>query len=273
VSARRLIVNADDLGLHEGINAGVFHCHAQGIVTSASLCANGVAFDDAVRGVRSAPSLDVGIHLTVVGGEAPLCPHLPTLAPSGRLPHTFSRLFRDLALRRVKAAEIALEMTAQVARVRDSGIAVSHLDSHQHVHLHPSILPLVIDIARRFGIRAVRAARRVAPVRGVRAALLGLLSGPGFRRVNAAGLRTPDTFVGADESGRLDEARLSRLIGGLRPGTSELLCHPGLGTTRIAAAYGDWGFRWDEETQALSGAPAREALARAGVTLASYRDL
>jgi len=273
MSVRRLIVNADDLGLHPGINAGILHSHREGIVTSASLCANGAAFEDAVRRLRDAPDLDVGLHLTVVGSETPLVRDLPTLARSGRLPHTFALLFRDLALGRVRREEIEAEMAAQLTRARDAGLRVSHLDSHQHVHLHPALLPIVIGLAGRFEVAAVRAARRVLPVRGVRAALLGMLSRPASSRVRAAGLRTPDTFVGADDSGRLDAARLARLLAGLPEGVSELLCHPGAGTGEIAAAYPDWGFRWDDETRALTDPQARECLARHGVTLASYRDL
>jgi hopanoid biosynthesis associated protein HpnK len=270
---RRLIVNADDFGLHVGMNAGIIHCHREGIVTSTSLCANGEAFDDAVRRLREVPGLDVGMHLTVVGSEKPLVADLPTLAPSGRLPHTFAWLFRDLMLGRVRREEIAKEMAAQVERAMDAGVRVTHLDSHQHVHLHPAILPLVIDVAHRFGVRAVRAARRVVPVRGVRAALLGMLSWPGSARVRAAGLKTPDNFVGADDSGHLDEARLVRLIDGLPPGTSELLCHPGHGTEDIASAYPDWGFRWDEESRALTSPSARDGLRRADVSLAYHHEL
>lgn len=270
---RRLIVNADDLGLHEGMNAGILHSHREGIVTSASLCANGVAFDDAVRRVRDTPGLDVGMHLTVVGGEKPLLADLPTLAPSGRLPQSFAWLFRDLAFGRVRRGEIAAEMSAQVARAMDCGVRITHLDSHQHVHLHPALLPIVIDIAHRFGIRALRAARRVVPVRGVRAALLGMFSWPGSARVRAAGLKTPDSFVGADDSGRLDEGRLARLIDGLPPGTSELLCHPGQGSEAIAAAYPHWGFRWDEEMRALTSPSVRDGLRRADVTLTYYHEL
>jgi hopanoid biosynthesis associated protein HpnK len=270
---RRLIVNADDFGLHTGMNAGIVHCHREGIVTSTSLCANGAAFDDAVRRLRDTPGLDVGIHLTVVGGEKPLVADLPTLAPAGRLPHTFARLFRSLAFGRVRREEIAAEMAAQVQRAMDNGVRVTHLDSHQHVHLHPAILPLVIDVAHRFGIRSLRAARRVVPVRGVRAALLGMLSWPGSARVRAAGLKTPDSFVGADDSGRLDEVRLARLIDGLPPGTSELLCHPGTDAEAIAAAYPDWGFRWDDEARALTAPSIRESLRRADVRLTYHHEL
>ena len=270
---RRLIVNADDLGLHPGINAGVLHAHREGIVTSASLCPNGAAFDDAVSRLRETPTLDVGVHLTVVGGEMPILRDLPTLAPSGRLPHTFGRLFRDLALGRVRRAEIEAEMAAQVERAREAGVRVSHLDSHQHVHLHPALLGPVIAIAQRFGIAAVRAARRVRPIRGMRAALLALLSRPASARVRAAGLKSPDCFVGADDSGRLDAGRLERLLDALPDGTSELLCHPGTGAAGIAEAYPDWNFRWDDETQALTAPRTRERLRQAGVTLTSYREL
>ena len=272
-AVRRLIVNADDLGLHEGINAGVIHAHREGIVTSASLCANGAAFDDAVRRLAEAPRLEIGVHLTVVGGERPLCSDLPTLAPAGRLPHTFARLFRRLALGRVRRDEIFREMKAQVARAVDAGLHVTHLDSHQHVHLHPAVLPIAVDVAHAFGIRAMRAARRVTPVRGVRAALLGMFSWPASARVRAAGLKAPDTFVGADDSGRLDEARLTRLIDDLPPGTSELLCHPGAGDAALTQAYPDWGFAWDAETRALTSPAARDALRRAGVTLTYYHEL
>lgn len=270
---RRLIVSGDDLGLHPGINAGVVRCHLEGIVTSASLCPNGAAFEGAVAALRGAPELDVGVHLTLVG-EAPLLPadRLPTLAPEGRLPAHFKALFLRLMLRRVRAREIEDEMAAQVARALDAGLRVSHLDSHQHVHLHPALLPVVVRIARRFGIGAVRASRRVASWRSVRPALIGLASRLAARRLRAAGLRTPDALVGIAETGRLDEARLRAVVASLPEGTSELVCHPGAGDGAIASSYA-WGFGWDEEAAALTGPAVRETLRREGVRLVAYRDL
>ncbi|HZM49011.1 MAG TPA: ChbG/HpnK family deacetylase [Vicinamibacteria bacterium] len=270
---RRLIVSGDDLGLHPGINAGVVRCHREGIVTSASLCANGGAFEDAVAALRGAPDLDVGVHLTLVG-EAPLLPKgsLPTLAPEGRLPPHFGALFLRLTLRRVRMAEVEEEMTAQVARARDAGLRVTHLDSHQHVHLHPALLPAVLRVARRFGIGAVRAAARSVSGSGLRPGLIGLVSKLGSRRLRVAGVRTPDTLVGLAETGRLDEARLRAVVVALPEGTSELVCHPGAGDGAIASAYG-WGFRWDEEAAALTAPAVRETLRREGIQLIAYRDL
>jgi len=270
---RRLIVSGDDLGLHPGINAGVLRCHREGIVTSASLCPNGAAFEDAVAALRDAPELDVGVHLTLVG-EAPLLPpdRVPTLAPGGRLPAHFTALFLRLLLRRVREAEVEAEMAAQVARARDAGLRPTHLDSHQHVHLHPALLPVVLRVARRFGIGAVRASRRIVSWRSLRSALLVLASHRGARRFRESGLRTPDALVGIAETGRLDEARLLGLVAALPEGTSELVCHPGAGDGAIASAYG-WGFQWDEEAAALTSPAVREALQREGVRLIAYRDL
>jgi predicted glycoside hydrolase/deacetylase ChbG (UPF0249 family) len=270
---RRLIVSGDDLGLHPGINAGIVRCHLEGIVTSASLCANGAAFGDAVAALRGAPGLDVGVHLTLVG-EAPLLAagSLPTLARGGRLPPDFRSLFGRLMLGGIRMREVEDEMAAQVARARDAGLHVSHLDSHQHVHLHPALLPAVLRVARRFGIGAVRAASRGVFGSGLRPALIGLASRLGSGRLRAAGVRTPDSLVGIAETGRLDEARLSAVVDALPEGTSELVCHPGAGNGPIASAY-SWGFRWDEEAAALTGPAIRERLRRQAVQLIAYRNL
>jgi hopanoid biosynthesis associated protein HpnK len=269
----RLIVNADDLGLHPGINAGILEAHRNGIVTSASICANGAAFEDAVRLLRETPALGVGVHLTLVG-EKPLSDplSLPRLAPEGRLPGYFTGLFARLFVGAIPEPEIERELTAQVAHVHDSGIRVSHLDSHQHVHLHPKLLPVVVRVARRFGVAAVRAARSVSPFSGIRPALLSLFSGRAARALQAAGLRTPDASLGLADSGRLDERRLRALLHAVPDGVSELVCHPGVDGDSIARAY-PWGFRWDAETRALTAVGLREELVSRGVRLVSYRDL
>ncbi|HEY3119154.1 MAG TPA: ChbG/HpnK family deacetylase [Vicinamibacteria bacterium] len=269
---RRLIVNADDLGLHPGINAGIFHCQREGIVTSASICAGGAAVDEALAGVK-ASGLDLGVHLTL-SGEAAVSPAsaLPTLAPEGRLPAYFTALFWGLTTGRIRTAEIERELSAQIERVAGSGVVPSHLDSHQHVHLHPALLPIVIRLARRFGVRALRAGRRVVPLLGLRPAALALFAWRASRRARSEGLRSPDAMLGVAESGRLNEDRLVRAVDRLPEGTSELICHPGTDGAAIGIAYA-WGFAWDDETRALTGTRVREALARRAVQLVSYRDL
>ena len=269
---RRLIINADDLGLHPLIDAGILRCHREGIVTSASICASGGTFVEAAARAREA-GLDVGVHLTLVG-EAPLSPpdSVPTLAPGGRLPPGYATLFRRMLFGQVAMPEIELELSAQVARVRDAGLDVSHLDSHQHVHLHPSLLPLTFRLARRFGIRALRAATRLDPLVGLRPAVLAVFAHRAARLAGEEGLKVPDAVLGLAETGGLSEERLLRVLDRLPPGTSELVCHPGSGDAEIGAAYG-WHFHWDDEARALTSSRVRQSLERHGVRLVRYRDL
>jgi predicted glycoside hydrolase/deacetylase ChbG (UPF0249 family) len=269
---RRLIINADDLGLHPLIDAGILRCHREGIVTSVSICASGAHFVEAAAGARDA-GLDVGVHLTLVG-EAPVSSPdaLPTLAPKGRLPGGYAALFRRLLFGQVRIAEIEHELNAQVARVRDAGLEVSHLDSHQHVHLHPSLLPVTFRVARRFGIRALRAAPSVDALVGLRPAVLALFAHRAARRALQEGMKVPDAVLGLAETGGLSEERLLRVLDRLPTGTSELVCHPGAGDAAIGTAYG-WHFHWDDEARALTSARVRESLERHGVRLVRYRDL
>jgi predicted glycoside hydrolase/deacetylase ChbG (UPF0249 family) len=242
-------------------------------VTSTSICANGAAFEDAVTLARAAPSLAVGVHLTLVG-ETPLSDpgSLPRLAPGGRFPGYFTGLFARLLIGGIPEAEIERELDAQVARVHETGLCVSHLDSHQHVHLHPKLLPVVLRVARRFGIAAVRAAGAVSPFSGIRPALLSLFSRRAASVLREAGLRTPDASLGLAESGRLDENRLRAILAAVPDGVSELVCHPGIGTDAISRTY-PWGFRWDDETRALTAPQLRPDLEDRGIALLSYRDL
>jgi predicted glycoside hydrolase/deacetylase ChbG (UPF0249 family) len=269
---RRLIVTADDLGLHPRIDAGILRCHKEGIVTSASICPSGASFAEAARSARDT-GLDVGVHLTLVG-EVPVSPPetLPTLAPGGRFPRGYAALFRRLLLGRIRTPELERELDAQVARVRDAGLEVSHLDSHQHVHLHPSLLPLTLRLARRFGIRALRAASRVSGLAGVRPALLAFFAHRAARHARAEGLKVPDAVLGLAETGGLSERRLLRLVEHLTPGTSELVCHPGSADDEVEATY-EWHFHWDEEARALTSPRVREALAAKGIRLVRHRDL
>lgn len=69
---KKLIVNADDFGLHPAINAGIIKGCRDGFITSTSLMCSGAAFDDAVLQAKATPALGVGIHLTLVGGGKPL---------------------------------------------------------------------------------------------------------------------------------------------------------------------------------------------------------
>src|SRR5215207_7144194 len=147
---RRLVVTADDLGLHRSINKGILAAHSSGVVTCASVVASGEAFDDACDILASAPSLQVAVHLTLVGGEKPICrpQDVPSLLDSdGRFLRDYLRFLRRYLARRIRSADVERELRAQIEVVLSAELSPVHLNAHQHLHLLPGIWEVVLRLA------------------------------------------------------------------------------------------------------------------------------
>jgi len=274
----RLIVHADDFGLSEAVNRGVIAAHENGIVTSASIMAGGDAFAHAVALAKGHPSLDVGVHLTLTE-QLPVADSVPSLVgDDGRFAPHATRFAARYLHGEIALADVRAELQAQIRRVREHGIAPSHLDGHQHVHVLPGIARVVAELARENGIRAVR-----VPAERLRGYMLADLSR--LKRVAEqlaigtlgalsplATVRRVDRFVGFYFGGRLNEKNLRTVLTHLPAGaTVELMCHPGLDDP--ASPYGRWGYSWAAETAALASPGIRALLAERGVRLISYRDV
>ncbi|HVO43978.1 MAG TPA: ChbG/HpnK family deacetylase [Aggregatilineales bacterium] len=260
-----LIVNADDFGLSEGTNDAILQGHRRGIITSTSLLANGLAFDHAVALAKAAPTLDVGVHLTLTEG-APVAEHVEALlAPDGKLPLSNQPFARALIAGRLPREAIRREFAAQVAKIVDSGLRPTHIDGHKYIHLLPGITAIAVEVARRFRIRGMRIPRRLADSLSRPARLPGLLAigALGALAYPAARDRcVPDRFMGFMDTGHLDHGTLRRLLSIPRPGCTELLCHPAHPTPALSALGYDWiaGYAFEAEAAAV-GDPAirREA--------------
>ena len=234
---RRLIVNADDFGLHAAVNRGILTAHTEGIVSSASLMAGGAAFDDAVLIAKQCPQLGVGVHLTLVGAS-PLLPVAEVsslLDEAGDFYGSYPLFIKRFLRGKIRLAEVERELAAQIDRVRMAGIQPSHLDSHQHLHVLPGIGGLVLDLARRFSIRAIRIPAEPVAFIGATPATVGRLVGRGgltmlanlFRQhAAAAGIRTSGHFYGMLAGGQLTEPAILAILRRLPPGYSELMTHP-----------------------------------------------
>src|SRR4051812_17447193 len=156
-AARELVVNGDDFGLTAGVNAGIMDAHRRGILTSASLFANGPETDRAIIIALRTPTLGVGCHLTLVDG-VPILPssRVPTLAPDGRFRPTWRAFIGAALAGRIDLREVERELEAQVDRLRSAGVALTHLDGHKHVHVYPPVFEIVAELARAAGIPRVR---------------------------------------------------------------------------------------------------------------------
>jgi predicted glycoside hydrolase/deacetylase ChbG (UPF0249 family) len=269
-----LIVNADDYGLTPGVTAGILEAHRTGIVTSTSILAVGPAFEESAPALRDVPAIGVGIHLAAVGEDPPLLP--PSLVPTlvderGGFPATWKAFLRRAG--RVRSSELEAEFAAQIERVREAGLALDHLDAHQHLHLLPKVRSVVLRLARRFAIPAIRVpragSRRPAGL-GVQFFARGLA-----REASWAGLRHPDACEGFDDSGKMTLSGLRRALARIAASgarSAEILVHPGAARDPQREKY-RWGYDWAGELAALVDPAAREAVQSAGFRLATYRDL
>ena len=236
----RLIVNADDFGQTPGINRAVLELHKAGLLTSATLMARAAATDQAIEIARATPTLGVGCHIVLSDGEPVLPPaqissllHPSTNLFIPKLTVFLGRLFTGS----IRAEEIETEAKAQIQYLQSRGLHVTHVDTHRHTHVFPSVLRPLLRGARACGIRSVRnpfepiwAIRATASTGFVRAAqvsILRCLQSPWHRILAEEGFATTGGTLGVSGTGALDTVTLHRLLDRVPAGTWELVTHPG----------------------------------------------
>jgi hopanoid biosynthesis associated protein HpnK len=284
-----LIVNADDFGLTRGVNAGIIRAYREGILTSATLMANGPAFDDAVELARANPGLGVGVHLALLGGRA-VAPRQEVTSLADRdnqLPDTLFVLLTRLSSGWIPTRQIEREFRAQINRVLDAGIVPTHLDTHKHTHTHPRVMEAMGRIANEFKIRCVRKpfedfrismsnrrANGKGNTRQVMSAVAAGTTAPLFRLlVKAYGLLTPDHFFGLTVTGRLRSKGLLEIMARLPQGTSELMCHPGVCDDELRQLPTQLQSEREDELTALTDPNVRRAAEARGIRLIGYQEI
>ena len=294
---RRLIVNADDLGLTSGVNRAIFEAHRNGIVTSTTLMANSRAFAGAAEMARSAEAdrtLSVGCHVVLMDGE-PLQPadKVPTLLEprtnngTGRFRDNLNDFIIASFRHKLNPQEIEAEAAAQMERILGCGIPLSHFDTHKHAHMFPAVLRPLLRAARSRGVPAVRnpfgqvwplplsSLLRTRQVwkRFAQLNALRRLAGPFRREVEAHGLRTTDGSLGVLATGSLDVKLFTTMIDNMPEGTWEFVCHPGYNDAELDAVRTRLRQAREQELQLLTSPEAKDLLQRRGVELISYHDL
>ncbi len=275
---RLAIVNADDFGLSLGVNRGIIEAHRRGIVTTASLLANGAALDDAIRQIRTHPDLGVGIHLCLVEGAPVLAPKsVPSLVGTdgGFLPSLRALLFRVVA-GRIAGPEVEAEWRAQIELLLDRGVAIQKADSHMHLHVLPPFFERFLRLCREYRIEAVRLPLEpVTPTSFTRPSGLGLglLASAQASKISKHGLRAPDHFRGASVSGGLTTARLVRYLRTLPVGVTEIMTHPGLPGPPLPGWAASARYDRAAELATLVSPAVRAALGTSGIELTTFAAL
>jgi hopanoid biosynthesis associated protein HpnK len=282
---RYLIVSGDDFGLSLGVNAGIIRAFRDGVLTNASLLVNAAATEDAVVQAAAHPGLAVGLHLALAQGRAAAPPEsIPDLVgPDGAFGDapvlSGLRYFFLPGMR----AQLRREIEAQLRRFHSFGLALSHVDGHMNMHLHPVVLDILIELSSEHRIGAMRLTRDPLlealqldvrwPLRkAAEASVFSALACWAAPRLRAAGIRFSDRLYGLHQTGAIDERYLTALIARLPPGTTELYCHPGV---LPDAEITRWmpGYQHDEELAALCSPVVRQAVYDHGITLCNYWQL
>jgi chitin disaccharide deacetylase len=288
---RNLIVNADDLAWTAGVNRGIAEAHRNGIVTSASLLANGEAFAEAVELARDAGGLGIGVHLNLNDGP-PVAPResVPSLVnDAGAFEGGPDGLLLKIATRGLSLREVETEWSAQITKVRDAGIEPTHLDGHKHVHMLPGLFEIALRLAKRHGIGAIRVSHEASSLRaalstgerraavvlkqGVQARGLKLLARDARQQAERAGVSTADYFCGIAQTGELTREGVARLLRGLPEGTTELMCHPGYADEALRKTATRLQGSRQKEVEILTDTEIRNLVASQGIRLIDYAFL
>ncbi len=284
--SRRVIFTADDFGLDEAVNEAVERSHRDGILTSASLMVTGPAAADAVARARRLSGLAVGLHLVLVQGRPVLPPgeSAPLLGSAGAFSDSPAgaglRYFFRFDARRVLADEIR----AQFEAFKRTGLPLDHVDGHTHLHIHPTIFSLLLEIGPQYGMRAMRVpyeppfASRRAARRGMarRIAISGAFApwaGRMRMRLRARGIVFNDRIFGLHDTGAMSEALVLRQLENFgRAGVTEFYFHPATRKSDMLSQKMP-NYRNVEEFETLISPRVRRALIRLGIEPVAFRDI
>ena len=280
---RRIIINADDFGLCSGVNRAVAQAHTEGVLTSATIMANMPAAAEAVEIAKKLPTFGVGVHLNLTEGQ-PLSQGSELgalLDADGKFAHSLLKLaFFPLAAPKLRSA-MRDELAAQIQWIIDKGLKPTHLDSHKHFHTFPPIFSLVCQLARRFGIPAIRFAfepkevsampwplpsiggkKRAKKVRTM--AMINRLQNPAFFKTNA--------LLGVAHTGKIDVNFFRAAALYTSAATAEVMTHPGFVDGPEARENGSLNQR-KGELAALCSEKTKRHFKDAGTKLVHYGQL
>jgi predicted glycoside hydrolase/deacetylase ChbG (UPF0249 family) len=270
---RILLVTADDVGLHAGIVRGAIHAHRNGIVTACSIVANGKDFSHAVELLRDTPSLDAGVHFTLVEEKPLTAPQKvrSLITNKGRFQSTYTQFSVRYYAGAIRMEEVERELRAQIEAILARKLKVFHANGHQHLHVLPRIWEIVQDLAEEYGIRYLRVPADAIPGDAglQRTSSIGALNYFGRKARAAARGRAvvSDCTLGIAEAGHLTEAKIIRLLDAVE-GMAELVTHPATDADDVRRHYA-WGYAWEEEIAALCSPLLRNEIAARGIVLTS----
>ena len=282
---RQLIVTGDDFGLAVPVNEAIEQAHRRGILTTASLMVSAEAAYDAIRRAQALPSLKVGLHLVLVEGRPVLPPSaVPDLVDAaGEFSTHLVRAGIKFFFRRDVKRQLEAEIRAQFEAFHRTGLALDHVNAHNHMHLHPTVLGLILKVGRDYGLKAVRVPYEpfIPSWRMARNAFFSRLAASLLlfpwiillkRRLGRAAIRSNRFVFGLNDSGSMHLELVLRILKRLPQGVTEIYFHPATSrcqeVIRMMPTY-----HHQSEFETLTHPQVREALQATGAEAIAFSDL
>lgn len=282
----RVIFHADDFGLTKGVNNGIIKAHREGIVKSSSIIPSGTAFEHATKLAQDNPTLDLGVHLTLVEEKCLSDPQLiPSLVnPNGIFRKNFKKFIKDFFLGKIMLKEIEIELEAQINKCLEYGLNISHIDSHQHLYILPGVLHRVYYLADKYKIPFVRTQiglddnyfqwselsklKRYNYLYGLQ--LMSFFSRSiipqKFRRLGVI------KCYGFISSGQMCMETIMKIFN-TRGNLYEIMLHPGIADDDTTRLYNHWGYDWDKELELVISPQLKQKMKSRHINSFSFKEL
>jgi len=281
---KRLVINADDFGLLPEVNSGIIACFKAGSITSTTLMVNTEGVADAVRLAKKNPDLSVGLHFNLTQGKPVSSPtEIPTLISDTGAFFPRAGFEKRVLLRKIRTRDVKREFKAQLDRFEEFGLEMTHIDSHHHVHMFPSIFKIVSDFAEKRGLPlripwvSYRFIRPTLKLQGLTAILRKVLLQILTAKIPTSSydkIVVPNKFLSIHDygafSGEISPNQYIRLLTAATPGLTEIMVHPSYNTSELRALYNDTYMR-EIELRTLTSFSLIEAAERKGIEVISYR--
>jgi predicted glycoside hydrolase/deacetylase ChbG (UPF0249 family) len=280
---KSLIINADDVGLSDSINKAVERCYSSGVITGTSVIGCGRRVREAAGMLRDLGKTEVGAHLTLTGQFEPCtkdASNIKTLLFGKGVFHgDYGRFMRLCSAGKIDIGQVYIELASQIKRIKGEGLEITHLDSHEHVHMFPEVLEVVMTLAEEFKIPYIRLPLEDPVVIKKQFKVRDLLRYGGLRmfalrakkKLFRKNFDADGNFLGHFHSGRIDDDILFFMITHLREGVSELAVHPGVMSPELLEES-PWHRNAQREMDALINGRWKTFADSEGVRLVTHKE-
>ena len=278
---KQLIVNADDFGRHNLINRAVQIAYEKGCLKSATIMAGGIAFNDAVKIAKNLSGLGIGIHLTLANGNPILPPNeiSSLVTEKGTFYENHVAFLKRYLQGKINFDEVRIELAAQIEKVKRTGLNLTHVDSHQHLHHVPKIIDIVLELADSAGIHAIRISNTKifeGEFGGIGQFIgrVGLASLAKFaaHKAHTKNFLSPNHFTGIVAGESVTENFMMNMIDNLHEGTTEVMLHPGTENVTLKN-FCQWEHDFEAELNAVTSPKVLKVLEEKNIAAVNFAAL